>query len=242
MSDHAHFRMTSMADPYHRELSTRERDALHAHGADCPACKQYHDRLLQFEERLELALRVQISHRAAPMTGPKRVGLWRNGKPMLALAASLLLGLVIVSGSWIATTHSSLAADVVSHVAAESVTATSVPSEELHQALAVAGASLSPSAGLVSYASRCSFHGQPVPHLVLQLPQGPVNLMVLSRESVSHSIQMDEHGFRVVIVPIEGHGSLAVLTHAENLTFQDLYEAVKRVQGALRFDTRFATT
>jgi hypothetical protein len=210
MIDHTHFRMMSMADPYHRELSTRERDALQAHGADCPACKQYHDRLLQFEARLELALRVQISQRAAPMTGPKRGGPWRNGKPMLALAASLLLGLVIVSGSWIATTHSSLAADVVSHVAAESVTATSVPSEELQRALAVAGASLAPSAGLVSYASRCSFHGQPVPHLVLQLPQGPVNLMVLSRESVPHSIQMDLHGFRVVIVPIEGHGSLAV--------------------------------
>ena len=126
MIDHTHFRMMSMADPYHRELSTRERDALQAHGADCPACKQYHDRLLQFEARLELALRVLISQRAAPMTGPKRGGPWRNGEPMLALAASLLLGLVIVSGSWIATTHSSLAADVVSHVAAESVTATSV--------------------------------------------------------------------------------------------------------------------
>lgn len=72
MIDHAHFRMMSMADPYHRELSTRERDALQAHGAGCPACKQYHARLLQFEERLELAFRVQISHRAAPLTEGKR--------------------------------------------------------------------------------------------------------------------------------------------------------------------------
>jgi hypothetical protein len=161
---------------------------------------------------------------------------------MLALAASLLLGLTIVSGTWIATTHSSLAADVVSHVAAESVTATSVPSEELHRILAAAGADLLPSAGLVSYASRCSFHGQPAPHLVLQLPQGPVTVMLLPRESVHHSIRMDQSGLRGVIVPMEGHGSLAVLAHAENLTFQDIDEAVRRVQAGLVFDTRFAST
>jgi hypothetical protein len=161
---------------------------------------------------------------------------------MLALAASLLLGLAIVSGTWVATTHSSLAADVVSHVAAESVTATSVPSEELHWVLAAAGANLSPSAGRVSYASRCSFHGQPVPHLVLQLPQGPVTVMVLARESVHHSIQMDQSGLLGMIVSIEGHGSLAVLARAENLTFQDIDEAVRRVQAALVFDTRFAST
>jgi hypothetical protein len=78
-----------------------------------------------------------------------------------------------------------LAADVVSHVAAESVAATSVPSEELHRVLAAAGAYLSPSAGLVSYASRCSFQGQPVPNLELQLPQGPVTVMVLARASAA---------------------------------------------------------
>jgi hypothetical protein len=139
MIDHAHFRKVSVADPYHRELSTRERDAFQAHGAGCPACNQYHDGLLQFEARLGLALRVpKLSHRAARMTGPRRGRFWRNEKPMLALAASLLLGLAIVSGTWVATTHSSLASDVVSHVAAESVTATSVPSEELHRVLAAA--------------------------------------------------------------------------------------------------------
>jgi hypothetical protein len=46
MIDHAHFLMMSVADPYHRELSTREREAFQAHGADCPACRQYHGRLL----------------------------------------------------------------------------------------------------------------------------------------------------------------------------------------------------
>jgi hypothetical protein len=83
MIDRARFRMVSVADPYHRELSTRERDAFRAHGAGCPACKQYHDRLLQFEARLGLALRIpKLSLRAAQMTGLRRGRFWRNEKPM----------------------------------------------------------------------------------------------------------------------------------------------------------------
>jgi hypothetical protein len=78
MIDRAHFRMVSAADPYHRELSTRERDAFLAHGAGCPACKQYHDRLQQFEARLGLPLRIpKLSPRAAQMTGPRRGRFWR---------------------------------------------------------------------------------------------------------------------------------------------------------------------
>ena len=75
-----------------------------------------------------------------------------------------------------------------------------------------AGENASAGAGVVSYASSCGFRGHHVPHLVLQTESGPVTVMVLVHEHASGSTQFDEQGYRGVIVPVPGHGSLAVLT------------------------------
>ena len=73
---------------------------------------------------------------------------------------------------------------------------------------------LSNGAGMVSYASSCAFRGHRVPHLVIQTESGPVTVMVLVHEGVRKPVRFDEQGYRGVIVPVAGHGSLAVLTHA----------------------------
>jgi hypothetical protein len=70
---------------------------------------------------------------------------------------------------------------------------------------------LSAAAGIVSYAASCAFRGHRVPHLVVQTPSGPVTVMVLVHESVSRPTQFDEQGYRGTIVPMPGHGSIAVL-------------------------------
>jgi hypothetical protein len=75
---------------------------------------------------------------------------------------------------------------------------------------------LSQAAGIVSYANSCSFRGYVVPHLVIQTGSGPVTVMVLVHENVAKSVPFDEQGYRGVIVPVPGHGSLAVLTRAPN--------------------------
>ena len=45
----------------------------------------------------------------------------------------------------------------------------------------------------------------------MQTESGPVTVMVLVHERVSKPLQFDEQGYRGVIVPVPGHGSLAVL-------------------------------
>jgi hypothetical protein len=71
-------------------------------------------------------------------------------------------------------------------------------------------------AGVVSYANSCRFRGWWVPHLVMQTDTGPVTVMILVHESVPAAEQFDEQGYRGVILPVAGHGSIAVLTQSAN--------------------------
>jgi hypothetical protein len=85
----------------------------------------------------------------------------------------------------------------------------------------------------VSYASSCLFRGHRVPHLVVQTSMGPVTVMVLVHESVSKAVPFDEEGYRGVIVPVPGHGSLAVLVHDKQADLRAVGEIAARVQGAI---------
>jgi len=131
------------------------------------------------------------------------------------MAASLLLALVIAGGVWLTLPQRSLAAAVVAHMADEPdawrLTDVPVPDAKLNAVLEDSKLRLKPDAGMVSYASSCDFRGHKVPHLVVQTPSGPVTVMVLVHEAVRKSMRFDEHGYRGTIVPVPGHGSVAVL-------------------------------
>jgi hypothetical protein len=237
MIDHAHFRTASMVDPYHRKCSSRERYELDAHREACAECSRYQERLLQFEQRLERALKVKVLGRAK---SPSRVGRalprsWGGPKQWLALAASLLLGVAVVSGGWLAAPSRSLAADVVTHVAEEPLTEAPVAATDLQKVLHSAEVRLLPSAGIVTYANACTFRGYTVPHLVLQSARGPVTVMVLVHESVKRTVDFNEGGYRGVIVPFEGHGSVAILAPAEHWGAQDISDTVERVRSAVSY-------
>jgi len=135
MIDHDQFRLASIADPYHQGYSARERGEFYAHCNACVACKQYYQRLLQFEKRLQRALRVNASQ---------------------------------------------------------------------------------------SKGSSASAPLQPV--------------MVLRHESLNRPVPLNLDGFRGVIVPVEGSGSLAILARAESYSDNDFAETVAQVQGAFSFD------
>ena len=113
--------------------------------------------------------------------------------------------------------RTSLAADVVAHMAEEpeawARTDVPVAAPDLARVLQNTHLRLKPDAGMVSYAASCLFRGHQVPHLVVQTSMGPVTVMVLVHESVSKAVPFDEEGYRGVILPVPGHGSLAVLVH-----------------------------
>lgn len=237
MTDCAQYRRSMLADPRNPDAQLRE------HRAGCPECTLYSDRLLQFEARLEHALRVaeaplraaEVPLRAGSSHRTLRSTVYRRG--WLAMAASVLLALVVAAALWVAAPGPSLAADVVTHMAGEPGawrrTETPVPDSALQDVLRDSHLRLSGGAGVVSYASSCEFRGHRVPHLVVQTESGPVTVMVLVHEHVARPSQFDDAGYRGVIVPVAGHGSLAVLTRGPATDIKTVENISRRVRESI---------
>jgi hypothetical protein len=218
--DCAEYRRTVLADPHAASPELVE------HLAQCPDCPAYRERLLRFEGRLAGAL--CIDARAPRARAP--------GSGWLAMAATVLVALV-VGTLWLGAPHASLAADVVAHMAGEpeawARTEVPVPSAELAPVLAEAHMRLNPEAGMVSYAQSCLFRGHHVPHLVVQTARGPITVMVLVHDSVAEARPFDEGGYRGVIIPVPGHGSLAVLAQGERENLVEIESLAARVKDAI---------
>jgi uncharacterized protein DUF3379 len=223
--DCAEYRRTVLADPHAASPELAE------HLAHCPDCPAYSERLLRFEGRLARALRIDahVPHAQFPHARVPRGG-W------LAMAATVLVAL-LVGTLWLSAPHASLAADVVAHMAGEpeawARTDVPVPSTDLSQVLGEAHMSLRPDAGMVSYAQSCLFRGHHVPHLVVQTARGPITVMVLVHDSVAGAQPFDEGGYRGVIVPVPGHGSLAVLAKGGRENPVEIESVAARVKDAI---------
>jgi hypothetical protein len=232
-----------LADPHDPDPLLRE------HRASCHDCNLFSERLLRFESRLERALSVALpadvalpSDKVVPLRAKSSRALLRSAayrKGWLAMAASVLLALVVAGGLWLSAPGPSLAADVVTHMREEPQAwrRTDVPVQgskledvlrDSHLRLAAAAG-----AGIVSYANSCEFRGHQVPHLVIQTEAGPVTVMVLVHERVSEPVQFDEQGYRGVIVPVAGHGSLAVLTRGPATDIQTVEHIAHRVLDSI---------
>jgi hypothetical protein len=232
---------------YRRSILADPRDAnpgLRLHRDACDDCSGYTERLLRFESRLERALRVNAPADADARVVPLRARTARTSnralrmrRGWLAMAASVLIIVVVAGSLWLAAPHPSLAADVVAHMAGEpqawARTDVPVPPSELAQVLRDSRMRLNPDAGMVSYARSCPFRGHQVPHLVVQTEMGPVTVMVLVHESVGKPVPFDEEGYRGVILPVAGHGSLAVLARGHTADLNAVTHIAARVQGAI---------
>jgi hypothetical protein len=206
MMDHAQYRTAVLSDPHDPNPELR------AHRDQCADCAAYTEKLLRFEARLARAMQIDVQRSAEVVS---LAGRSRRAAPArwLALAASVILGALVVGLTWVVPSRS-LAAAVVAHMAGEPdawQTEAAVPEQNLDAVLLDSKLKLMPDAGTVSYASSCAFRGHVVPHLVVQSDSGPVTVMVLVHESKAKWKQFDEQGYRGVIVPVKGHGALAVL-------------------------------
>ncbi len=219
MIDHEAYRRALLADPQDDSAELR------AHREGCTGCAAYRERLLGFESRLERALNIDIRESVAGS---------RSGR--LALAASVLFALVVAGAFWLGAPRVSLAAAVVSHVVDEPQSWSSrapLADPQLAAVLNDARMHLRADAGAVSYASSCEFRGHVVPHLVVQTAAGPATVMVLVHEHTASQVQFDEHGYRGVIVPVAGHGSIALLMHDADARMSDVEELAARVRQAI---------
>jgi hypothetical protein len=132
----------------------------------------------------------------------------------LALAASVVAGVLIGSVLWVGHPRDSLAREVVEHMRGEpdSLLVTQVPADaaSLAKVLAESGLRLRGDPGHISYATRCPFRGDTVPHLVVQTDVGPVTVLVLPHIVVAKPRQFAEEGYVGTIAPF-GSGSLAAI-------------------------------
>ena len=236
MIDCNHYRRALMAQPHDTDPALRE------HREGCHDCNLYAERLLKFESRLERAMRVALPARAdsPPLHLGSRQPAPRSTvhrRRWLALAASFLLAAVVAGGLWLSVPGRSLAADVVTHMAEEPEAwrRTDVPVEgpALEAVLNDSHLRLAAGPGIVSYAASCGFRGHHVPHLVIQTESGPVTVMVLVHERASKTMPFDEQGYRGVIVPVAGHGSLAVLTRGKAVDPSAIERIALEVQGSI---------
>jgi hypothetical protein len=232
MMDCNAYRRSMMADP--RDADPRLRE----HRESCHDCKLFTEGLLRFESRLDRALHVAVpADNVLPLHAKSMPALRvPNRRRWLAMAASVLMAVVVAGVLWVAGPGSSLAADVVTHMGGEPdawSTRAPVLDSELEAVLRDSHLRLSAEAGPVSYAASCEFRGHHVPHLVLQTESGPVTVMVLVHENVPKPMRFEEGGYRGVIVPVAGHGSLAVLTRGSSTDIKAVEAIAARVQGSI---------
>ena len=211
------FRRAAGADPRHLD------DAALDHAEACPACAAHLGALLLLDTRILAALEVPVPGAiAVPEAADAPRGssisiLGIDRRRWLALAASIVAGVLVGTLLWIAGPRNSLARDLVEHLGHEPealvITERPVDAARLDEVLERGGIRLRPEIGKVSYANTCLFRGRRVPHLVVQTGDGPVTVMVLRHERPARPVGFHEQGQSGRIVPV-GPGSIAVIGEA----------------------------
>ena len=224
------FRRQAGADPQHLGPEARQ------HAAACQQCAGHLAALLALDERILAALQVPVQAvgtAAAPRRGGAAIAVL-DRRRWMALAASIIGGVLVGTLLWVGGPRNSLAQDLIEHLdhEPEALVATKRPEEDtvLGKVLERGGIRLRPDVPLVSYASSCRFRGHTVPHLVVQTTDGPVTVMVLRNERPASPVHFDEQGFAGRIVPA-GPGSIAVI----GADGADLGEIAARVLAAVEW-------
>ena len=182
---------------------------IEAHRRECAACARHQDELRAMDAVIRRALEVSPPPRAMPAPAPARAGRVR----LFAVAASLAAGVAVALFALVAAPRAAIAREVVAHVRHEpgaTQSVESLPPAAVAEVLGPARMRLGSGAGAVSFAARCVFDGRVVPHLVVQTPEGPVTVLVLSHRTVSRPVRFDEQGYAGIVLPAP-RGSIAVV-------------------------------
>jgi len=131
----------------------------------------------------------------------------------LAMAASLVAGVLVAATLWVSWPEPTLAAEVFDHATHEPGAWTAdqvVPEAALAGVLDASGARMRPGAGTVTFAKRCFFDRHWVPHLVVQTEAGPVTVFLLGHREVAGETRLEGEGVSAIVMPAP-RGSIAVV-------------------------------
>jgi hypothetical protein len=203
---------------------------LEQHLRTCELCSEYRREMLDLDTNIQRALKLDLAALAsdASVRSPVRAvastpssaspAALRSVRGNWALAASVLFAVAVGFVLWGALPLHSLAADVVAHVISEPLPAnqnTAEAASKLAPVLAQADVQLDALPGEVTFAQTCFFRGRLVPHFVVRTGRGPVTVLILPNEQMKSTERFAESGYRGVLLPDAGHGSIAVLSRAD---------------------------
>jgi Protein of unknown function (DUF3379) len=199
-------------------------EPLAAHLAHCPECTLFQQQMRRMDQDLVRLLSAPLPPRAdtrvLPLPLGRRAGpaVKRDGRGLLALAASLVLCVGLGALFWALRPQPSLASGVIRHIEWESgswSTVAPMTAAATAEVLAGAGVSLDPADMTVTYARICLFNGHWVPHLVVRTAAGPIAVMVLRQEHTTGRQSFRQNGYSGTLVPTAAGGTLAVVVQGE---------------------------
>jgi hypothetical protein len=209
---HAEFRRLFGADPRRREPE------LLAHRAECADCAKYATDLERVDQLLIGALQAPQGPNYPSHPKPWEVAQRRSPLRWYALAASLLVVAGIAAGAWLQVRRDALFTELFKHANAERnvmvVSDKRVKDEKIAATLAKAGARLHSSL-VVSTLRTCKVRGAVAPHLFIQTPDGPVQLLLLTEHRFFTRHSSAGLGLQAEIVPVGSH-SVAVFANSES--------------------------
>jgi hypothetical protein len=207
--------------------------AVLAHCEECAACARYRDEMRSLDRLLGRAMRIDMAPGSrreevsgtrptltaggevvsrAPGTSRAMRGT-RSPRRWLAMAASLVAGLLVAATLWLSYPETTLAAEVIGHVVSEPEAMKSsrpLAAQAITEVLQPSGVRLRPGIGAVTFAMRCVFEGRVVPHLVVQTEAGPVTVLLLAHRQVGHATRVEADGYSALVLPAP-RGSIAIV-------------------------------
>jgi hypothetical protein len=199
--------------------------AVAAHREECPACAGFQGEMRALDRLLGKAMRIDVVSGTRAATAPAAAAVERVPGPSharhgaarprrwLAMAASLVAGVLVATTLWLSYPGPTLAAEVIGHVASDPaalVAGQPLPEQAVTKVLQPSHVRLRPDMGTVTFAMRCEFEGHVVPHLVVQTDRGPVTVLLLLHRSVGAATRIEEAGYSAVVLPAP-RGSIAIV-------------------------------
>ena len=225
---HAEFRRLFGADP------KRTEPELLAHRASCAECARYAADLERVDQLVAGALDTPSSNYRKPWEIDAAARPVRGNARWYALAASILVVIGVGAGTWLQMRRATLFGELLKHANAErNVMVASdkrVSEDKVQLTLAKAGARLE-GAVSISTLRTCKVRGVVAPHLFVQTPAGPVQILLLTEHHFLMRHGSSDFGLQAELVPIGKH---SVAVFAENA------DAVARGREIARQSIRWA--
>ncbi len=215
-----------------------------AHVLQCVACAAFRDEMQALDQKIGKALQIRVPDLQVPdlpeiessnvvtMAGRRfSTPAWFAMAATVVIAA--VLGIRMLGNS---VTYPALAEEVLAHLDHEQfslrVSDKPVSDRKLARVVPADVAQMNHSAGLITYARSCVINGHNVPHLVIQGERGPVTILLMPDEMISHAIPVHGENINGVILPV-GAGSIAII----GVRDERLEEIEKRVVNSVMWST-----